>query len=88
MMHTTVLRICTVSFDDFFLSTPFITYNTSTVVGVMKMMSFRASLPAVALVLFFLIALVHADIDKKFEKFFRDRHDRDNGGSTVTVRHV
>ena len=54
----------------------------------MRMISFRAPLPALALLLFFLVAYVHADIDTKFERFFRDRHDSNHGGSTVTVRRV
>jgi hypothetical protein len=49
-------------------------------------MLFRTTLPSLVLLLFLLVTLVHADIDKKFEKFFRDRHDLDRGGSTVTVR--
>ncbi|KAI2503540.1 hypothetical protein MHU86_10922 [Fragilaria crotonensis] len=48
------------------------------------MMLFRTTLASLVLLLFLLITLVHADIDKKFEKFFRDRHDLDRGGSTVT----
>lgn len=51
-------------------------------------MLFRTTLPSLVLLLFLLVTLVHADIDKKFEKFFRDRHDLDRGGSSVTVRQV